>query len=110
MKPVFVSCVEIRPLARIFCEKPQLSCALRLNYRLKLRILIKCDLVGEQGAAPSMTPLVVMVVDEDHGMLGVSHAPTLVVHASQLTKLLPSYTASNLTVRRTKYSFTEMYS
>ncbi len=54
--------------------------------------------MGEQCAAPSMTPLVVMVVDEDHGMLGVSHAPTLVVHASQLTKLLPSYAASNLAV------------
>ena len=49
-----------------------------------------------------MTPLVVMVVDEDHGMLGVSHAPTLVVHASQLTKLLPSYAPSNLTEIRIK--------
>jgi hypothetical protein len=49
-----------------------------------------------------MTPLVVMIVDEDHGMLGVSHAPTLVVHASQLTKLLPRNAASNLAVRRTK--------
>jgi hypothetical protein len=54
--------------------------------------------VGEQGAAPSMTPLVVMIVDEDHGMLGVSHAPTLVVHASQLTKLLPRNATSNLAV------------
>jgi hypothetical protein len=49
-----------------------------------------------------MTPLVVMVVDEDHGMLGVSHAPTLVVHASQLTKLLPRNATSNLAVIRTK--------
>jgi hypothetical protein len=75
---------------------------LGLHNRLKPRILLTCDLVGEQGAAPSMTPLVVMVVDEDHGMLGVCHAPTLVVHASQLTKLLPRNATSNLYSNKNK--------
>ena len=45
--------------------------------------------MGEKTAAtPAMPPLVVMVVDEDHGMLGVSHTPPLVIHPTQLTKLL----------------------
>jgi hypothetical protein len=45
--------------------------------------------MGEKGAASStMAPLVVMVVNKDHGMLWISHAPALVIHPTQLSKLL----------------------